>query len=113
VQGLLETVIGVDLSAIPSKYKDELFNQPIFTDMEGLTMIPSIAMALLTSHLVIFWLLNVLFLICVFCYKRAGCCNYLKIFEIAWVGFLQIKNPDIIEIYFSQFRDFFSDQDYF
>jgi hypothetical protein len=64
-EGLLTTVIGVDLSDIDPDHKTKLFSQPIFANMEGLTMIPSIAMALLTSHLVIFWLLNVLFLICV------------------------------------------------
>ena len=63
-QGLLETVIGLNLSYIPEEYLKELYNQDIFQSMEGLTMIPSIVMALLTSRLGILWLLNVLFLIC-------------------------------------------------
>jgi hypothetical protein len=64
-QGLLETVIGLDLSEIPREYKDKLYGQDIFQSMKDLSMIPSIVMAILTSRVGILWLLNVLFLICV------------------------------------------------
>ena len=63
--GLLETVIGVDLSYIPKEYLEELYKQEIFQPMQGITMIPSVIMALLTIRLGVLWLLNVLFLICV------------------------------------------------
>jgi hypothetical protein len=65
VMGLLETVIGVDLSEIPPDYKEKFYSQQIFVDMEGLTMIPSLTMAILASRGGILWLLNVLFLISV------------------------------------------------
>jgi hypothetical protein len=66
VRGLLETVIGLDLSYIhKNNYAEKLYGQQIFKDMEGLTMIPSMVMALLSSRLGILLLLNVLFLICV------------------------------------------------
>jgi hypothetical protein len=64
-EGLLETLIGVNLTEIPREFKDVIFGQDIFKDMDGVTMIPSIIMALLTIRLGIFWLLNVLNLICV------------------------------------------------
>jgi len=69
LRGLLETVIGLDLtlSSRPeyNNYIDEFLDHEIFKDVKGLTMIPSVIMAVLTSRLGILWLLNVLFLICV------------------------------------------------
>jgi len=73
LQGLLETVIGLDLSGIPDEYKDKLYE--IFGSVDSftaipivtitVTMLPSIVVALLTCRLGVLWLLNVLFLICV------------------------------------------------
>jgi len=65
-QGLIEEVIGLDLSGIDQIYKDKFFNYDIFKSVRGLTMIPSAVMAILTSRLGILWLLNVLYFICVF-----------------------------------------------
>jgi hypothetical protein len=62
--GLLENVIGLDLSNIPLENRDE-FDQEVFSSLRDLTKIPSVLMALLTGRLGILWLLNVLFLICV------------------------------------------------
>ena len=65
--GLLETVIGLDLNEIPVEYRDR-FQEEIdntFSDIEGLTSIPSIVMLALSIRLGVFWLLNVLLLICV------------------------------------------------
>jgi hypothetical protein len=57
--GLVGTVIGVDLDAIPPDYRQDI------SQFDGITMIPSLVMALLTSRLVLLWFLNVMFLICV------------------------------------------------
>ena len=68
MQGLIETVIGLDLKDVRSNYSnyvDQLFENDMLKAADGLTMIPSVVMALLTSRLGILWLLNVLFLICV------------------------------------------------
>lgn len=65
-KGLIETVIGVDLHLIPEDYKKEFYSLDVFKQMEGLSMIPSLVMVLLSSRLVIFWLLSVMCLICVF-----------------------------------------------
>ena len=65
VQGLLETVIGLNLSEVPYKYVRQFYDDEVFNSIEGLTMIPSVIMLILTSRLGILWLLNVLFLICV------------------------------------------------
>jgi hypothetical protein len=65
VEGLLENVIGLNLSEFPDDYLRRLFNHDMFGDIEGLTMIPSVIMLILTSRVGILWLLNVLFLICV------------------------------------------------
>ena len=59
--GLLETVIGLNLSDIPSEYKEKVAD--VFSFMDDYTVIPSTVMAILTSRLGILWLLNVLFLI--------------------------------------------------
>jgi hypothetical protein len=64
-QGLLETLIGLDLTAIDAEFRRQLYDQPIFKDMVYITMKPSLLMALLSSRFGIFWLLNVMFLICV------------------------------------------------
>jgi len=65
VQGLLETVIGLNLSEVPYEYVRRFYDGEVFGGIEGLTMIPSVIMLILTSRLGILWLLNVLFLICV------------------------------------------------
>jgi len=65
IDGLLQNVIGLDLSGIPRNYTDQLFGLDIFSSLEGVTMIPSAVMALLTGRLGILWLLNVVCLICV------------------------------------------------
>jgi uncharacterized membrane protein YciS (DUF1049 family) len=59
MEGLIGTVIGVNIKDVPFEYVFEM------GAYDGVTMIPSLAMALLTSRLVILWLLNVIFLICV------------------------------------------------
>jgi hypothetical protein len=62
-------VIGLDVSSIIppeySMYIDRAYEMHPFKTMEGLTMIPSIVMAIFTGRLGILWLLNVLFLVCV------------------------------------------------
>jgi len=65
VQDLLENVIGLNLPEDPDGYLSALFKHDMFSSVEGLTMIPSVIMLILTSRLGILWLLNVLFLICV------------------------------------------------
>jgi hypothetical protein len=64
-QGLIEEIIGVDLHLVDDPYKADLYKQDVFKSMERLTAIPSIVMLLLSSRAVVFWLLNVLCLICV------------------------------------------------
>lgn len=64
-QNLLEDVIGLNLTSVPPELINILFEQEIFKSAEGITSVPSIIMALMTSRLGILWLLNVLFLICV------------------------------------------------
>jgi hypothetical protein len=58
VPGLLE-LIGVQ------NVPEEIYSANIFDMMQGLTMIPSLVMAVLSSRAVILWLLNVLLAICV------------------------------------------------
>jgi hypothetical protein len=65
VQGLLETVIGLNLADVPNEYINRFYDHDMFSYVEGLTMIPSVIMLILTSRLGILWFLNVLFLICV------------------------------------------------
>jgi ABC-type dipeptide/oligopeptide/nickel transport system permease subunit len=64
-QGLIETVIGVDLQGIDGEFLRQLFDQPILSSVDYFTMIPSLVMALLSSRFVIFWLMNLILLICV------------------------------------------------
>jgi hypothetical protein len=64
-QGLIETVIGLDLQDIDDEFKRQMYNQPTLKDMEFLTAIPSLVMALLSCRFGIFWLMNVILLICV------------------------------------------------
>jgi hypothetical protein len=58
VPGLLD-LIGVQ------NVPEEIYSANIFAMMEGLTMIPSLVMVVLSSRAVILWLLNVLQVICV------------------------------------------------
>ena len=61
--GLMETVIGLNLSDIPKEVKDTLNYS--FEPLRTVTKLPSVIMALLTIRLGVLWLLNVLFLVCV------------------------------------------------
>ena len=65
--GLLETVIGVNLDSITDGYRPRFQEEmdESFSEIGGITSIPSIVMLAITIRLGVFWLLNILLLICV------------------------------------------------